>query len=524
MSVFNEQLTRLNVGMEAPDGRRWVFVPYDQLTDAVGPLAAMPARELGIVVVETLWKPRRRAYHKQKLALVIASLRHFALEQARRGVAVLHVTGETSYAALLEPVAQERGPLVMMEAAERELREDLRPLVESGLLSIVPNETWLTTHDQFEATFSGDRAWRMDRFYREARKASGILMEKGKPIGGKYSFDAENRKRWPGEPAAPKPPQFLEDAIKSEVVEFVEDAFADHPGRLDVEQLPATQKDAETLWAWALEHCLPLFGPYEDAMSTASASLFHTRTSALMNNGRLLPRRIIGDVLALDIPLASQEGFIRQVFGWREFMRHVHLATDGFRSLAPDAQPNFFDAREPLPPAFWGEPSGLRCLDHVVEEVWDTGYGHHITRLMVLSNLATLLGLDPRAVTDWFWVAYVDAYDWVVEPNVLGMGTFALGDLFVTKPYVSGAAYIHRMSDYCKGCAFTPNKDCPITPLYWNFFDRHADALAGNPRVSMPLRNVAKRSPEQKSHDRAVYAWAVETLRAGEPLKPEDQP
>jgi len=160
----------------------------------------------------------------------------------------------------------------------------------------------------------------------------------------------------------------------------------------------------------------------------------------------------------------------------------------------------------------------------VVNDVWNTGYGHHITRLMVLSNLATLLAIDPRELTDWFWVAYVDAYDWVVEPNVLGMGTFSLGDLFTTKPYVSGAAYLNKMSDYCGSCAFSPKSDCPITPLYWDFLGRNAKRLDGNPRVAMPLRSLEKRSQAQRSHDRAVREWVVSTLREGARLHPEDSP
>ncbi|MBW2425738.1 MAG: cryptochrome/photolyase family protein [Deltaproteobacteria bacterium] len=504
--------------------RRWIFVPYDQMTDRVGPLAQEPAEELGIVVVESLWKPRRRPYHKQKLAFVLASLRHFALEQSRRGVAVRHVFGEGSYRELLEPVAQELGPLRMMQAAEYELREDLRPLVEAGAIEVVPNETWLTTPEQFERAFAGGKAWRMDAFYRRVRKDSGILMQDGRPIGGKLSFDAENRKRWRGEPPAPEPPEFPLDAIKKEVVDLVEERFADHPGRIEGRSLPATQEDAEALWAWALKHCLPHFGPYQDAMSTESKTLFHSCVSAVVNNGRLLPRRLVAEVEALDIPLSSKEGFIRQVLGWREFMRHVHVATDGFRTLAPDGRPSALNAHEPLPPAFWGEPSGLHCLDRVVEEVWETGYGHHITRLMVLANLATLLAIEPREVTDWFWVAYVDAYDWVVEPNVLGMGTFALGDLFVTKPYVSGAAYIHKMSDYCKQCAFSPKRDCPITSLYWDFLARNQRALQGNPRLAMPLRSLAKRSRTQKTRDRRVREWTQQRLARGEILDPEGRP
>jgi deoxyribodipyrimidine photolyase-related protein len=499
--------------------QHWVFVPYDQLTDQVGPLSERSPEELGIVLIETLWKPRQRPYHKQKLALVLASMRHFALEQADRGVCVEYLFGEADYSELLGEFVAKRGRVQMMEAAEYELRENLRPLVEAGQIEVLPNETWFTTRAQFEKAFEGGKQWRMDRFYRQVRRDADILMEEGKPVGGKFSFDADNRKRWPGEPAAPSIPDFPVDAIKREVIELVGQLFAQHPGSLDPEQLPATQADAERLWAWATEHCLPLFGPYEDAMSTASANLFHTRVSVLLNNSRLLPRRVIDDVMGLDLPLPSQEGFIRQVIGWREFMRHVHSATDGFRAIAPDARPNVLGAHEPLPAAFWGTPSGLHCLDHVVEEVWRTGYGHHITRLMVLSNLATLLGIDPRAVTDWFWVAYVDAYDWVVEPNVLGMGTFALGDLFVTKPYVSGSAYINKMSDYCADCSFSPKKDCPITSLYWDFLARNREVLEGNPRVAMPLRSLGKRTPEKRAEDRSVYNWAVSTLREGGTLR-----
>ncbi|MFK7894443.1 MAG: cryptochrome/photolyase family protein [Myxococcota bacterium] len=520
------RLNRAKVLAEESD-RHWVYVPYDQLTDQVGPLAAFPPEAIGIVLVETLWKPRQRPYHKQKLALVLASMRHFALEQADRGVHVDYRFGEDCYSVMLEDVVRKRGPLQMMEAAEYELRQDLQPMVDAGQIEVVPNETWFTTRNQFEKAFAGGKSWRMDRFYREVRRDADLLMEEGKPVGGKFSFDAENRKRWPGEPAAPAIPSFPLDSIKEEVVELVDALFADHPGVLDAHQVPATQADAEQLWAWALRECLPVFGPFEDAMSKSEANLFHTRISAVMNNGRLLPKRVVADVAALEIPLASQEGFIRQVIGWREFMRHVHFATDGFRTLkgqGGESPPNALDAHEPLPPAFWGKASGLHCLDQVVDEVWKTGYGHHITRLMVLSNLATLLSVSPRELNDWFWVAYIDAYDWVVEPNVLGMGTFSLGDLFVTKPYVSGSAYINKMSDYCSDCSFSPKKDCPITSLYWDFLGRNEERLAGNPRVAMPLRSLAKRGPEKRLHDSTTREWVSSTLGRGERLEPEGHP
>lgn len=279
---------------------------------------------------------------------------------------------------------------------------------------------------------------------------------------------------------------------------MIEQHYAHHPGTLQLEKLPATQADAERHWEWAKQHCLPLFGKYEDAMSTRSSNLFHSRISALVNIHRLLPARIIHDVEQLDVPIASKEGFIRQVLGWREFMRHVHDETDGFRT---SGEANVLDAHSHLPAAYWGEPSGLNCVDTVVRDVWNEGYSHHMTRLMILSNLATLLDISPRELTDWFWVAYVDAYDWVVEPNVLGMGTFSLGPLFTTKPYVSGSNYIHRMSDYCEGCQFDPKATCPFPSLYWAFLARHADILEKNPRMSVLYRSLAKRPADQQRAD-----------------------
>jgi (6-4)DNA photolyase len=524
--------------------RNWIYLPYDQLSDQIGPLSRQDPESLGIVLVENRWKARRRPYHKQKLALILSNMRHFALEQARRGVAVEYVVGDAPYSELLQPVLDRLGGARMMEAAERELRQDLAGL---GGLTTVPHEGWLTTVEQFRQSQKKLKSWRMDSFYRQVRKETGILMELGKPLGGKFSHDADNRKAWPGDPAAPEPPSFPTDPIKEEVGRLIQEDFSHHPGRLHIHQIPATKEDAQVLWAWAKEQCMPNFGPYEDAMSARSSGLFHTRLSPLLNIHRLLPRQVLEEVLELDIPLSSKEGFVRQILGWREFMRHVHSETDGFRNLegiceasrpgsagypwpyeaagkepGGGALPNFFQADTPLPAAFWGHaPSGLHCLDTVVDEVWDEGYSHHITRLMVLSNLATLLGVEPRQLTDWFWVAYCDAYDWVVEPNVLGMGTFALGELFTTKPYISGAAYINRMSDYCQSCRFHPKNNCPITPLFWSFLERNRDRLEGNQRMSMMFRNLAKRTEGQKSEDQRITSVTRASLVRGEILSPE---
>ena len=535
MSEFRAQLRALQPARQ--DGRRWLFVPYDQLGDRVGPLAREPADQLGIVVVENPWKAARRPYHRQKLVAVLANLRHFALEQAARGVAVKALVANGPYRDVLAPL----GPLRCMVPAERELRVDLAPLVETGALELIPHEGWLTTPEDLGTT----RPYRMDRFYRRVRQRTGILMdERGKPVGGQYSFDAENRQRWPGTPPAPALPRFEPDAITREVAALVEEHFAAHPGAIDLAHLPTTAADAERYWAWAKQHCLPLFGPYEDAMSSRERTLFHSRVSMLVNLGRLLPADLVRDVAALDIPLPSKEGFIRQLLGWRELMHHVHVATDGFRSepavedvprdgghgawrgaawpAGPEdgATPSLLGATTPLPPVYWGTRSGLACVDTVVESVWAEGYSHHITRLMVLSNLANLLDLSPRQLTDWFWVAYVDAYDWVVEPNVLAMGTWAVGDLVVTKPYVAGANYISKQSDYCKTCAFDPKSTCPMIRMYWAFFARHREALHANPRLFRAFQALGKRSAEDQREDAAVVTEVRRALANGELLTP----
>ena len=517
MDRFRAELEKRNPKRRGK--RRWLFVPYDQLSGDLGPLASEPPDELGIVLVECPWKAAQRPYHRQKLALVLSNLRHFALEQAERGVLVRHVVAKGPYHTALAPLADELGVLRAMRPAERELRQDLASLVVSGTVEYLRHEGWLTGPDDFRTALPKP-PYRMDAFYRQVRRRTGILMEDGRPRGGRFSFDGENRCAWKGDPPAPEPVTFTVDAIDREVEDLIESRFSNHPGRLDLSRIPTTLADVEKLWEFAQEECLPHFGPYEDAMSTESRHLFHTQISPLVNLHRLLPARVLRDALALELPLASIEGFVRQILGWREFVRHVHEATDGFRTLNAEARPNLLGAETPLPPAYWGARSGLHCLDTVVESVWDEGYSHHITRLMVLSNLASLLDVDPRELTDWFWVAYIDAYDWVVEPNVLGMGTFAAGDLMTTKPYVSGAAYIDRMSDYCGACAFHPKKTCPITPLYWAYLGRHADALEGNPRVALPLRSQAKRTPAQKEADRSTFEEVRATLQRGEALSP----
>jgi deoxyribodipyrimidine photolyase-related protein len=547
--------------------RRWIYVPYDRFTDRVGPLAEQPAPDTGIVIVESTAKALRRPYHKKKLVVLISNMRHFAMEQRARGVAVLyHFSASSHGQALLELQRSHRLPgLTCTMPAERELRLDLSSAQTSGLaLNLVDDPTWVSTTQDFTqvyGAFEPGKSYVMDRFYRRMREKTGILMERSKPVGGKFSFDSENRQAFRNQVPVPAMPAFPPDRITEEVIAMVEEVYGHHFGTTRNFDLPCTQADCDRHWRFFLDQMLPNFGAYEDAMRDDHLDLFHSKTSALLNLGRLLAMDLIRDVedraRAGVAPLASCEGFIRQLLGWREFMRHIHEQTDGYRLLkdhvaqerhprpqetSPDltpvaavayqaaaegedserdpyagARPSALDASLLLPAVYWGVTSGLHCMDTVVAQVIDEGWSHHITRLMVLSNLATLCGFSPRELTDWFWFGYVDAYDWVVEPNVLGMATYADGGLTATKPYVSGAAYINRMSNFCGHCEYDPKRSvgpgsCPFTALYWTFLERNESVLGGNFRMLGPYRSLRGKPRQELVQLRARAEEAVAHL------------
>jgi deoxyribodipyrimidine photolyase-related protein len=540
MIPFLDLIQRFLPTPDESRSRRWIYIPYDRLHDRVGPLADTAPEDAILVFMESRAKGTRRPYHKKKLTLVLSAMRHFALEQGERGCRIVYGASPASFSdGLLELQQRWNWPeLLVNRPAERELRVELAAVPELRLRQVA-DTAWLSTTEDFEGVFGrlkpnrpGSRQYLMDRFYRAQRQRTGLLMHNGKPAGGKWSYDDENRKPFRNEVPVPERPSFPPDAITSEVIRLVAERHPDHFGSLDGFNLPVTRRDAETAWRFALDHLLPHFGPWEDAMSAAHPDLFHSMTSPTINLTLLRPVNVVEQVAeafeAGRIPLASAEGFIRQLLGWREFVRHIHEATDGFRSLVPatadplaGAEPNFLDAQRPLPAVYWGTPSGMRCMDTVVAGVVENGWSHHITRLMVLSNLAVLCGFSPRELTDWFWFGYVDAYDWVVEPNVLGMATFADGGLTATKPYVSGAAYINRMSDFCGQCRLDPRKalgpgSCPFTALYWAFLERHEAKLAPLNRMSMPLQTMRRKPAAERVALRERAEQAIDQLERGE--------
>ena len=531
--VFASQLRPV----DAAAADSWVWLAYDQLNLAFIK-SLNPSESWGVVFVESPRKAGSRPYHQQKLGVLLSNQRHAAIELQALGIPVLYLFSKTNYAMAIEEAVSILGPIHAFNHAERELRVELAPLTQNGSLLLHPHPGWITPRDWFETSVGVEPPFRMDKFYRKVRKETGWMMVEGKPIGGKYSFDAENRFPWKGDPSAPEPPIFAKDGIDDEVESLIATHYAGHPGQVDLRFVPTSLADVKHALSTAME-ALPNFGRYEDAMSERSRGLFHSRLATLLNLHRIMPIHLAEEVLGRDVPLNSKEGFIRQLI-WREYVHHIHEVTDGFRTLKvqrlsstrgaqwPEFQysdeelhPNHLNQTMALPQAYWDSSSGMRCLDASVEAVMDDGWTHHIPRLMVLSNIANLLDVDPRELTDWFHAAFIDAYDWVVEPNVLGMGTFALGTAMMTKPYVAGSAYINRMSDHCGSCQFHHKKTCPMTRLYWAFLDRHSPSFDGNHRMAMAMKNIAKRSQEEKERDQATFEHVRTMLTSGKTLRPE---
>ena len=503
---------------DSTDNISWFFVPYDQLNHYIFPWANLERKKAGLIFIESSKKGNSKNFHKQKLALLLSNMRHFSDEAKSLGHPIIYEKTTFGYREVLENLYEQLGQIQVVKPAERELRVELDPLLNSGKIWFLEHDGWLTKRNWFLESVGDKPPFRMDRFYQRVRKETGVLMEQGKPKGGKYSFDSENRFPWKGEPETQFEIEYKVDKIDQEVMELVNDKFSSHPGQCDLSKVPTSLEQNLDSLKWALEN-LPYFGRYEDAMSTKSRYLFHSKLATSINLHRLSPKQVIDAVLSTQAPLNSIEGFFRQMI-WREYVRHIHEVTDGFRELEvfdKDSEgPNFLNQNNPLPETYWGKKSGFNCLDTVVDSVMEEGWTHHIPRLMILSNFANLLDINPRELTTWFHEAFIDAYDWVVEPNVLGMGTYSLGDAMMTKPYISGTPYINKMSDYCKSCKFNPKKDCMVSNLYWAFIERHKSAFEGNIRMAMPLRSLAKRSDEKKEQDKLAVDYILSTLSRGE--------
>ncbi len=490
----------------------------DQLSHSLASLAAAPRAEVVVLMAEVADEADYVPHHKQKLVLVFSAMRHFAQELREAGWTVDYRQLEEGEACLTDAVVaavrrHDAQRVVTVEAGEHRVCA-----LQTGWaqhcgvpVDILPDDRFLVSRKGFAAWAEGRKRLRMEDFYRWQRAETGLLMEAGAPLGGVWNYDKENRKPLPKGVAPPRPPAFPPDAITRAVLTLVEACFPGNFGKVEGFNWPVTRSDALR----ALQHfvCQRLtgFGDYQDALAEGEATLFHSLVSTSINLGLLDPRECIdAAVSALEngAPLPAVEGFVRQILGWREFVRGIY-----FHAGPTYVEGNALGAKRPLPAIYWRGGSGMRCFDAAFEQTRDLAYAHHIQRLMVLGNFALLAGIDPFQLHEWFLVVFADAYEWVEAPNVIGMSQFADGGLVGSKPYAAGGAYLNRMGNHCKACRYDVKQKagqgaCPFNYLYWDFLARNEELLAKNQRMWTVYDGWRRLSPERQAevrHDAALF-------------------
>jgi deoxyribodipyrimidine photolyase-related protein len=490
-----------------------IWVLGDQLWQGQAALAAMAEERAAtpVLMIESRHHARQRRYHQQKLVLVWSAMRHFAEELKAANWSVTYEIAEDFDQPLRQWIQAEGiTTLRVMAPSDRPFADFLQSLELPCTLEQVPNNQFLWSVDDFNSWASQRKSLLMESFYREGRKRSSVLMTGKDPTGGQWNFDKDNRKPPKGKLNPPEPLTFTPDDITQSVIVTVQQADCATFGEATPFHWGVTRDQALAVLEHFIEHRLATFGPYQDAMVTGEDTMWHALLSPYLNLGLLHPQEVIQAVeqawQGADLPLNSVEGFIRQVLGWREYMRGLYWHVD-----ADYFQRNWFDHDRPLPEFFWTGETAMNCLHQVIDQVRRTGYAHHIQRLMILANFALITGLQPQAVEDWFHAVFIDAYDWVMQTNVLGMGLFADGGVLASKPYAASANYVNRMSDYCKGCRYNPKQRtgddaCPFNFFYWDFLDRHREKLQSQGRMSFILKNLDRMDAEdlQEIRDRAA--------------------
>lgn len=467
---------------------------------------ATPGDGVVVVLMEVRQETDYVLHHAQKILAIFAAMRDLARQLREAGhrvryVAIDDASNRQSIPANLEALMAHYAATRLQYQQPDEWRLDAQlrdwAAMQPFAVDCADSEHFYTTRTEVAEQFKGRKQWLMESFYRRMRARHAVLMEDaGEPEGGQWNFDHDNRKPWPGTPALPPDARPVHD--HSALWATIEAAGVKGFGNPHAAQLRWPLNRTEAL-AW-LDHfiatTLPDFGAYEDAMSTRSERLFHSLLSFALNTKMLRPQEVVQRAEAAyragHAPLAAVEGFIRQILGWREYVRGIYWA-----QMPGYDERNALGHTTPLPAWFWTGQTRMRCMSHAVGQSLDGAYAHHIQRLMVIGNFALLAGLDPAAVHRWYLGVYIDAFEWVELPNTLGMSQFADGGLLATKPYVSSAAYIDRMSDYCKGCAYdrkqrTGESACPFNALYWDFFLRHEGTLGKNVRIALVYRQLQK--------------------------------
>ncbi|GAC1604794.1 MAG: cryptochrome/photolyase family protein [Ramlibacter sp.] len=464
---------------------------------------------------------------KARTVMFLSAMRHFALALQSAG-RPLHYTRLDAMSNLgtlgaqLQADVERLRParLVMTAAGDWRVLQAVRAVAEaSGLpLDIREDRHFFASVSDFAAHANGRKSLRLEPFYREQRRRHAVLMQDDEPIGGRWNFDADNREAFgaAGPGAVAPRTSFQPDAVTREVMDLVGTRFASHPGSLDSFAWPVTRAQAlHSLQAFIAER-LPLFGRYQDAMWPGDPWLYHSHLSAALNLKLLNPREVVAAAVCAyqdgSAPLAGVEGFVRQILGWREYVRGVY-----WTQMPGYLERNALEAREELPAWYWSGATDMACLRDALAQTLTHGYANHIQRLMVISLYALMLGVQPKQVHAWYLAVYVDAVEWVELPNTLGMGQYADGGVMGSKPYIATGRYIQRMSPHCKGCRYDPAERsgpsaCPFTTLYWDFLMRHAPALAKNPRMALQVKNLGRLTDAQKQ----AVAERATAIRQGE--------
>ncbi len=492
-----------------------VLVLGDQLSLNLSSLAAT-FKEDAVVVMAEVWDEATYVrHHKKKIAFIFSCMRHFAEDLRSQGWTVDYVKLDApgnagSFTGEIRRAISRHQPdrIVVTEPGEWRVLEMMRGWeAEFGLdVEILRDTRFVASHARFRAWTEDRKQLRMEFFYRDMRRSTGLLMDGDEPEGGKWNFDHDNRKPAGQDLLMPKPQRFEPDAITDEVLSLVRKHFGDHFGDLEPFWFAVTKADAEAAFDHFLSHALPRFGDFQDAMLIGEKFLYHAVVSPYLNIGLLDPlemcRRVEAEYRAGRVPLNAAEGFIRQIVGWREYVRGIYwLKSPGYE------RQNFFGNTRPLPDFYWTGETRMRCVKEAVEQTREEAYAHHIQRLMVTGNFALLAGVDPYFVHEWYLIVYTDAYEWVEAPNTVGMSLFADGGLLGSKPYAASGNYINKMSDYCKNCSYdvkqrTGPDACPFNYLYWDFMIRNRDKLGRNQRLSTVYSTLDKMADARKNEIR----------------------
>ncbi len=546
----------------APSGqgcRNLILILGDQLDADSSALDGIDAQHDVVLMVEAFDESRHVWSHKIRTTLFLSAMRHYAASLQARGLRVdyraLDTHGDTSLADGLTSAVHEHQPhaVIGVEPGDMRVRHALEYAISNIAAragSTAPNAEntvkkasksasvgqqaassplridwredrhFLCSLPQFRKWAGTSKSLRMEFFYRQMRQQYKILMEGKEPVGGQWNFDADNRKSFgkAGPQDVPQALVFKPDSITQDVIKLVNTHFADHPGHLDKFNWPTTRTEALRALKDFIDNRLPQFGPHEDAMWTNLEFGWHSLLSSSLNLKLLNPLEVVQAAeqayAKKGLDLASVEGFIRQILGWREFMRGVY-----FLDMPELKTANHYDHQNPLPKWYWTGDTRMNCMKNCITQTLDNGYSHHIQRLMITGMFGVTAQINPQQMCDWYLAVYVDAVEWAELPNVAGMALFANGGRFTSKPYVASGAYVKRMSNYCTGCAYTPetrtgDTACPMTTLYWNFLDKHEASFAGNPRTALMVKNLQRMTDDERLQVRKTAARMLGDLDA----------